>query len=190
MIRKLRAKFTAAAMLSLLIVLAVLMGAINLYNYISIVRGADETLSMLSENRGRFPQWMTDLDPEFSGGRDGETNWYRPDRPERSDEQTDKRRFSPELPFESRYFSLVVTDDGETADAYIERIANEIGKNYAVRVVTNDSLIRLSALRSGVLRSSAGEFAAELDWVTQQIEEVLRRTNLGAHMTKLKDGKT
>ncbi|MGX8693105.1 MAG: NYN domain-containing protein, partial [Clostridia bacterium] len=84
---------------------------------------------------------------------------------------------------------VVYTDDGETADAYIERLANEIGKNYAVRVVTSDSLIRLSALRSGVLRTSSGEFGAEVDWVLQQIKEVLRRTNLGAHTTKLKDVK-
>ena len=83
---------------------------------------------------------------------------------------------------------VVYTDDGETADAYIERIANDIGKNYAVRVVTSDSLIRLSALRSGVLRTSSGEFEGEVAWVLQQIEEVLRRTNLGAHTMKLKDG--
>ncbi|MEI3061622.1 MAG: NYN domain-containing protein [Oscillospiraceae bacterium] len=36
------------------------------------------------------------------------------------------------------------------ADAYIERFAYNIGKNYDVRVVTIDNLIRLSALRSGV----------------------------------------
>ncbi len=85
---------------------------------------------------------------------------------------------------------VVYTDDGETADAYIERLANDIGKNYAVRVVTSDSLIRLSALRSGVLRTSSGEFEGEVAWVLQQIEELLRRTNLGAHTTKLKDGKS
>ncbi len=84
---------------------------------------------------------------------------------------------------------VAYTDDGETADAYIERLANEIGKNYNVRVVTSDSLIRLSALRSGVLRVSSGEFAAEVAGVLEQIEEVLRRTNIGAHTTKLKDGK-
>ena len=84
---------------------------------------------------------------------------------------------------------VVYTDDGETADAYIERLANDIGKNYAVRVVTSDSLIRLSALRSGVLRTSSGEFEGEVAWVLQQIQELLRRTNLGAHTTKLKDGK-
>ena len=84
---------------------------------------------------------------------------------------------------------VVYTDDGETADAYIERLANEIGKNYAVRVVTSDSLIRLSALRSGVLRTSSGEFGEELALVLRQIEELLRRSNLGAHKTRVKDGK-
>ncbi|MEI3061611.1 MAG: NYN domain-containing protein [Oscillospiraceae bacterium] len=48
---------------------------------------------------------------------------------------------------------VAFTKDGETADAYIERFADNIGKNYDVRVVTNDNLIRLSALRSGVLRT-------------------------------------
>ena len=84
---------------------------------------------------------------------------------------------------------VVYTDDGETADAYIERLAEDIGKNYAVRVVTSDSLIRLSALRSGILRTSSGEFGDEVAWVMQQIEELLRRTNLGAHTMKVKDGK-
>ena len=64
MIRKLRRQFTAAAMLSMFIVLSVIIGAINVFNYTSAVRDADETLSMLSENRGRFPEWMTDLRPQ------------------------------------------------------------------------------------------------------------------------------
>ena len=84
---------------------------------------------------------------------------------------------------------VAYTADGETADAYIERIANQIGKNYSVRVITSDNLIRLSALRSGVLRTSSKEFEGEVDWVLGQIEEVLRRTNASAHTTKLKDGK-
>ena len=84
---------------------------------------------------------------------------------------------------------VVYTKDGETGDAYIERIANDAGRNYSVRVVTNDNLIRLSALRSGVLRCSAGEFKNEVEWVLSRIDEVLEKSNLGAHSTKLKDGK-
>ena len=85
--------------------------------------------------------------------------------------------------------SVAFTKDGETADAYIERIVDEIGKNYAVRVVTSDNLIRLSALRSGVLRCSSGEFRGEVEWVLSQIEEVLKKTNYNAHQTRLQDVK-
>ena len=84
---------------------------------------------------------------------------------------------------------VAYTDMGETADMYIERLANEIGKNYDVRVVTNDSLIRLSALRSGVLRCSSKEFIAELEWTSARIAEILDATNKNAHTTRLEDGK-
>ena len=84
---------------------------------------------------------------------------------------------------------VAYTDDGETADVYIERLANDIGRNYAVRVVTSDNLIRLSALRSGVLRASSKEFAAELEWTLGQIDAILKKTNQDAHKTRVKDGK-
>ena len=84
---------------------------------------------------------------------------------------------------------VAYTRDGETGDAYIERIVDEIGKNETVRVVTSDNLIRLSALRSGVLRTSSGEFMKEVEWVLQQIDQVLKRSNLDAHKTKVRDGK-
>ena len=84
---------------------------------------------------------------------------------------------------------VAYTADGETADMYIERLANDIGRNYAVRVVTSDNLIRLSALRSGVLRASSKEFAAELEWTLGQIDAILKKTNQDAHKTRVKDGK-
>ncbi len=84
---------------------------------------------------------------------------------------------------------VAFTKDGETGDAYIERLVEEIGKNYRVRVVTSDNLIRLSALRSGVLRTSSGEFAEEVTWVLKQIDALLQKTNEQAHTTRLKDGK-
>lgn len=68
---------------------------------------------------------------------------------------------------------IVFTKENETADMYIEKLANDIGKNYAVRVVTNDSLIRLSAMRSGVLRMSCKEFINELGFVMEQISEYI-----------------
>ncbi len=84
---------------------------------------------------------------------------------------------------------VVYTPEGETADAYIERLVNDIGRNYSVRVITSDNLIRVSAMRSGVLRTSSDEFIKELDWALSQIDELLKKTNGGAHMTKLSDSR-
>ena len=83
--------------------------------------------------------------------------------------------------------NVAFTKDGETGDAYIERLADDIGKNYSVRVVTSDNLIRLSALRSGVLRCSSGEFKNEVEWVLGQIDAVLKKSNESAHKTRIAD---
>ena len=58
MIRKLRKKFLAAAIIAVFLVLLVLIGAINLLNYRSLVSDADGTLQILAENRGAFPRQM------------------------------------------------------------------------------------------------------------------------------------
>ena len=72
---------------------------------------------------------------------------------------------------------VVYTKEHETADAYIERLANDIGKNERVRVVTSDSLIQLSALRSGVLRTSARDFRNEVRQTEERIEQAIRDLN-------------
>ena len=54
MFKKLRIRFIALSMASLLAVLLVIMGAINLMNYRHVVQRADETLALLAENGGSF----------------------------------------------------------------------------------------------------------------------------------------
>ena len=81
--------------------------------------------------------------------------------------------------FDRNNIHVAYTKENETADAYIEWLADEIGKNESVRVVTSDSLIRLSALRSGVLRTSAKEFHAEVEQVSERIEQAIRDLNRG-----------
>ena len=77
----------------------------------------------------------------------------------------------------SRFHNIqvVYTREGETADAYIEALADEIGGNYAVRVASSDGLVQLSSFRSGVLRMSARELKLE---VTQA------HKNMQAHFQK------
>ncbi len=64
---------------------------------------------------------------------------------------------------------VVYTQENETADAYIEALADQIGPNYAVRVATSDSLVQLSSLRSGVLRMSARELQQEIEQTRKEM---------------------
>ena len=82
---------------------------------------------------------------------------------------------------------LVFTPEGKSADAYIEQIVSEIGKNERVSVVTGDTLIRISAMRSGVLRISPEEFRLELEESEKKLREVLSRSGFQAHAFRLGD---
>ena len=78
---------------------------------------------------------------------------------------------------------VAFTPEGESADAYIERLASEIGKNDRVSVVTGDTMIRISAMRSGVLRISPNEFRLELEEAEKHLQEILMKSNFLAHQT-------
>ena len=67
--------------------------------------------------------------------------------------------------------SVVYTKENETADAYIEALAAQIGNNYAVKVATSDALVQLSSLRSGVLRMSARELKQTLAEAEKEMKQ-------------------
>ena len=64
---------------------------------------------------------------------------------------------------------VVYTKENQTADAYIEALADQIGNNYAVRVATSDALVQLGSLRSGVLRMSARELQLEVEQTAKEM---------------------
>ena len=66
---------------------------------------------------------------------------------------------------------VVYTKENQTADAYIEALADQIGRNYAVRVATSDALVQISSLRSGVLRMSARELKLEVEEAHKEMEK-------------------
>ena len=70
---------------------------------------------------------------------------------------------------------LVYTPEGQTADAYMEALADEIGRNYAVRVATSDALVQLSSLRSGVLRMSARELREEVESTNKEMRQHFKK---------------
>ena len=65
---------------------------------------------------------------------------------------------------------VAYTREGETADQYIQALAQEIGRNYAVKVASSDSLVQLSAMGSGVLRMSARELREEVDRAKEEMK--------------------
>ena len=53
---------------------------------------------------------------------------------------------------------VIFTKDGVTADAYIEKEVNHIGRKYEVHVVTSDSLEQQTIFQRGAVRISSIEF--------------------------------
>ena len=72
---------------------------------------------------------------------------------------------------------VVYTKENQTADNYIEALADQIGKNYAVRVATSDALVQLSSLRSGILRMSARELQEEVAASSKEMEKFFRSSS-------------
>ena len=88
MIKKLQRSFVRVTMLSAALVLVILMGIVNVSNYVQRNGTDAEILQILAENGGHFPG-------ENKGGKNG--------RP---------RFITEETPYESRYFSVFLSEDG------------------------------------------------------------------------------
>ena len=73
--------------------------------------------------------------------------------------------------------TIVYTKEAETADMYIEKTTNQLGKDYRVRVATSDGLEQLIILAHGALRVSASEFKYEVDAVENAIREFITEQN-------------
>ena len=75
--------------------------------------------------------------------------------------------------FDYHEIHVAYTKENETGDMYIEKLVQDIGKNYNVKVATSDNLIQVAALRSGVLRMSANELREEVEFINKQIQSTL-----------------
>ena len=119
MIGKLQRKFVLSAVLAIFLVLTVIMGIIQVMNYQKLAANADQLLTLLADNGGKFPKRPP------GEGRDGNPAM---------------KRMSPETPFESRYFTVelgqngdvlavdtgqIAAVDDETAAAYAEQVSQK-----------------------------------------------------------------
>lgn len=72
---------------------------------------------------------------------------------------------------------VVFTKDGETADAYIERHVNELGRKHEVVVVTSDNLEQQTVFQRGAVRMSSIEFYNEILKVEKKINIKTNKIN-------------
>ena len=115
MINKLKRKFILLSLTALLTLLVVIVAGMNVLNYNTVVREADMVLTMLSDNGGKFPD-------KFGGGKD----------------PFGMPPMSPEMPFESRFFSVWFDTAGnavQTDVGHIAAIDRENAVSYGQKVL-------------------------------------------------------
>ena len=116
MLRKLKTRFILLAMAVLFVVLAVTVSGMNIINYNSVIHEADKILNVISRNKGDFP----------SQGNE----------PNRL-----PQNMSPETPYESRFFTVILSSSGKvikTDTSRIKAINDETAEVYAENVLKSN----------------------------------------------------
>ena len=70
----------------------------------------------------------------------------------------------------NKNISVIFTKDGETADNYIEKQVNSLGRKHEIVVVTSDSLEQQTIFQRGAVRMSSLEFYNEVAKVEKSIK--------------------
>lgn len=133
MIGRLRRKLIVACMVSLTVVLTVILGGVNLMSYHKVVSDADAVLTLLDVNGGAFPK-----------NHGGQTAGTLPpgSAPPTKKDPFGQRGMSPETPYESRFFSVLLGEDGQvlqTDTGQIAAVDEEEAAVYAQNVFLSGS---------------------------------------------------
>lgn len=150
MIKKMQRRFIAIAMCAVVLVLALIMGSINCINYYNVNRTADEKLALLAEYGGVFPESLpmngeTDSDvfpPDTSPAPPVQEN-NAPDSPVRQNSEKfwNRQGFTAETPFDTRYFTVTLTESGSilfSDTRNIAAISEEAAREYAVSLFSKE----------------------------------------------------
>lgn len=117
MIKKLRMKFIALSMAALFILLTMILSGINIINYKTVVSEADDTLYLLARNKGDFPNMDNKIPAPMPRG------------------------ISPETPYESRYFSVLLDKQNhiiQTDTGKIKSVDTDLAMDYASQVISSN----------------------------------------------------
>lgn len=119
MINKLKHRFILIAMSSITIVLLILLGSINIINYLNVNKTTSERLSLIADNNGSITDMRKDFNKDFIPPEHfddtEEVPFKKPDFP--------KKEMSVEAPFDIRFFTVTIDSNGNLVDSNTESIA-------------------------------------------------------------------
>lgn len=121
MIKRLQRKFIISATAAVTIVLSIIMIIINSVNYVNIIKSANNLLNILEDNNGVFPMEEKD----------------NPHAEDNDEKKPPKMDISKEAPFQTRYFTVEITPEGNVYrvdTGKIAAISTETAKEYALEL--------------------------------------------------------
>lgn len=121
MIKRLQRKFIISAMAAVTIVLSIIMIIVNGVNYVNIIKSANNLLNILETNNGVFPMEEKD----------------NPHAEDKDEKKPPKMDISKEAPFQTRYFTVEITPEGNVYridTGKIAAISTETAKEYALEL--------------------------------------------------------
>lgn len=142
MIKKLRIKFIILSISSLLLLLGIIVISSNFWSYRELVSKADMVLNMIADNNGRFMHMLPpekinsqqeienkdikeDIEPPFDDkyqkNNKGASILFPSNMPK--DGMLGNRHMSPEILYESRFFTVDISSNGELSNINTENIA-------------------------------------------------------------------
>lgn len=136
MIKKLRWKFIAVAMISIIVVLMAIIGTITLINYNKTVDNIDKVLTALVDNNGKFDDLdFCDDNLENTDGNNNKDNLNH---------QKDHGEFTKETPYWTRFFSVKFTNsnpDPAVDTSMIASVSKEEAIDMAKETIDSNSMI-------------------------------------------------
>lgn len=136
MIKKLRWKFIAVAMISIIVVLMAIIGTITLINYNKTVDNIDKVLTVLVDNDGKFDD--LDFGDDNLENTDGNNN------KDNLNHQEDHGELTKETPYWTRFFSVKFTNsnpDPTVDTSMIASVSKEEAIDMAKETIDSNSMI-------------------------------------------------
>ncbi len=169
MIRKLQRKFIMITMMSLTLVMALLVGSINVINFHQTDRLVRGTIKLLADNQGKFPKFEKEKPPH---------------------NKPDSGLMNEETPYVTRYFSVEVNENssiGKIDTSHITAVTSEDAAEYTAKVLSNGNSSGYKGIyKYAVVKKENGSMVIFVDCRSQlRTATLLLRVSVGVALATL-----